>query len=96
MASKNYLITGTSRGIGLEMCNQLVKTGHRVFAMARDPEGSAGLQSLRKQANGLLNVFTLDVDQQEQVASVALELRGTIIDVLINNAGKGGSSREFE
>lgn len=41
-----YVITGASRGLGLEFVKQLSAKGHNVFALARNPEGSEGLKSL--------------------------------------------------
>lgn len=35
---KNYLIIGGSTGIGLSLCDQLSKQGHRVYATYRDTE----------------------------------------------------------
>jgi benzil reductase ((S)-benzoin forming) len=37
-----YIITGTSRGIGLAVATRLLETGHRVFGMARTPSPLAG------------------------------------------------------
>ena len=44
--SFNVFITGTTRGIGLELTRQFLDTGNQVFAAARNTESDA-LQSLR-------------------------------------------------
>lgn len=44
--SLTYVVTGASRGIGLEFVKQISAKGHNVFALARDPEGSEGLKGL--------------------------------------------------
>lgn len=44
--SLTYVITGASRGLGLEFVKQLSAKGHYVFALARNPEKSPGLQNL--------------------------------------------------
>ena len=31
----NYLVTGCSRGVGLEICKILLEEGHRVFGIAK-------------------------------------------------------------
>lgn len=31
----NYLVTGCSRGVGLEICRVLLKQGHTVYGIAR-------------------------------------------------------------
>lgn len=44
--SLTYIVTGASRGLGLEFVKQLSDKGHKVFALARNPEKSSGLQNL--------------------------------------------------
>ncbi|KAI9010324.1 4-dihydrotrisporin dehydrogenase [Phycomyces nitens] len=45
--SLTYLVTGASRGIGLEFVKQLASAGNTVIATARNIEGSAGLKALK-------------------------------------------------
>ncbi|MEO5336431.1 MAG: SDR family oxidoreductase [Magnetospirillum sp. WYHS-4] len=80
------LITGASRGIGLEFCRQYLDDGWRVVATGRDPKNSKGLTALR----GDLLVQALDVGNHEAVDALAASLRRESIDVLINNAGVYG------
>ena len=40
------LITGANRGLGLEFVRSWLEAGKEVYALARDPMGSEGLQSL--------------------------------------------------
>jgi len=75
-----YLITGTNRGIGLEYCQQLQQKGETVIAVCRQP--SEELKNLGVQIES-----GIDVASDESVAELAKRLRGTTIDVLINNAG---------
>ena len=42
----SYVITGTSRGLGLEFVKQISARGDTVFACARNPDKSEGLQKL--------------------------------------------------
>jgi NAD(P)-dependent dehydrogenase (short-subunit alcohol dehydrogenase family) len=44
---KSILVTGGSRGIGLEFTRQFLGKGHRVFAASRFPEKSGELQKLK-------------------------------------------------
>jgi NAD(P)-dependent dehydrogenase (short-subunit alcohol dehydrogenase family) len=75
-----YLVSGASRGIGLELCCQLVRAGHRVIAVCRNC--SDGLRSL-----GCRVIDGVDVTVDAAVARLAAEMRGEKIDVLVNNAG---------
>jgi NAD(P)-dependent dehydrogenase (short-subunit alcohol dehydrogenase family) len=44
--SLTYVVTGASRGLGLEFVKQISAQGHIVFALARNPDNSERLQSL--------------------------------------------------
>lgn len=44
--TSTYVITGASRGLGLEFVKQISAKGHTVFALARNPDASEGLQKL--------------------------------------------------
>lgn len=44
--SRIYLVTGASRGIGVEFVRQLAEKGHTVIACARAPEKSEKLQAI--------------------------------------------------
>jgi len=75
-----YLVTGASRGIGLEFCRQLRARGEDVIAVCRSPtEALAGL--------GVDIIDNIDVGEPAAVADLAARVRGRDIDVLINNAG---------
>lgn len=75
-----YLITGTNRGIGLEYCKQLQQKGETVIAVCRQP--SEELKNL-----GVQIETGIDVTSDDSIAELAKRLKGTTIDVLINNAG---------
>lgn len=85
-ATGTVLITGASRGIGLELARQYVAEGWRVMAACRDPGGATALSALLP-ASAL---HPLDVRDGASVAALASALRGVAIDVLINNAGVFG------
>lgn len=86
--SKVWLITGASRGMGLEITRSLLEAGHRVVATARRPD--AIKEGLGADNENLL-ALALDVTdpaQGEAAASAAVAQFGRI-DVLVNNAGYG-------
>lgn len=85
-AEPTVLITGASRGIGLELARQYAARGWNVIATARSPDGSEGLQALASE-NPAVRLAVLDVTDQADVDELARALRGQPIDILINNAG---------
>lgn len=60
--SLRVLVTGASRGIGLEYARQWLAAGARVFGLARDPQGSAGLTELAARYPELLVAVACDVE----------------------------------
>lgn len=83
---KTVLITGCSRGLGLEWVRQCAAAGERVHATCRDPEAAHELQALAAEAAGV-SVHCLDVTDPAAVADLAAELAGRPLDLLVNNAG---------
>ena len=77
------LITGANRGIGLELAKQYAADGWSVIATARDPRNADGLKALK----GEIRIEALEVTDEKQIATLANALKGTAIDVLLNNAG---------
>jgi NAD(P)-dependent dehydrogenase (short-subunit alcohol dehydrogenase family) len=87
------LITGCSTGIGFATAVAMARAGYEVFAAMRNPDGSPELAQLAAAEKLPVNVVHLDVDSDESVRSGVqrvLAARGRI-DVLVNNAGIGGS-----
>ena len=89
---KTTLITGASRGIGLEFCRQYAAEGWRVLACSRHPEKSEALAKLAAQYPELIETHALDVADHAQIEHLAQVLEGespapAYIDLLINNAG---------
>ncbi len=84
--SHNVFITGTTRGIGLELTRQFLDTDSKVFAGARNTESDA-LQSLKATYGDQLQLLTLDVTDNTQITKAAATLAGQPLSLLINNAG---------
>lgn len=74
------LVTGSSRGIGLELCRQLTERGDSVIAACRTI--SSGLRELELEV-----IEQIDVASEQQVAKLVRTLEGRKLDVLVNNAG---------
>jgi NAD(P)-dependent dehydrogenase (short-subunit alcohol dehydrogenase family) len=77
------LVTGASRGIGREVCRQLVSRGHAVLLTARNAEAAAGAA----RAVGA-TPLCLDVTDPASVAEAAAAVKDRYgkLDVLVNNA----------
>jgi NAD(P)-dependent dehydrogenase (short-subunit alcohol dehydrogenase family) len=93
------VITGTSRGIGLELTRLALEEGHHVLAIARKPDESADLRNLKK-SHSHLTVLAQDIlepDAHVQIAKATDNF--PCVDVMINNAGvyRGDETiKEFE
>ncbi|KAL3480889.1 hypothetical protein BJX99DRAFT_254216 [Aspergillus californicus] len=88
----SYLITGCSRGLGLELTRQLISTNEdaTIFASARSSDGP-GLRKLLETYPERIIYVHLDVTDrksiEEAVEFITAKLDGKGLDVLINNAG---------
>jgi NAD(P)-dependent dehydrogenase (short-subunit alcohol dehydrogenase family) len=84
------LLTGASRGIGLEFALQYAGAGWQVHACCRDPGAAHDLAGIAETAAGRLHIHRLDVADFHGIEELADKLDSTPIDVLINNAGTFG------
>ena len=78
-------ITGANRGIGLALTRAFVAHGDTVIAGQRAGKASGELAALQKES-GRVDILSLDVAKEDAVAKAAASLKGTPIDVLVNNA----------
>jgi short-subunit dehydrogenase len=86
---KVALITGGSRGLGLEIARQICAQGAKVALIARDPEELARAKTeLDRLANEVLTI-QCDLLESAQIQSAVQQTlqRFGRIDILINNAG---------
>lgn len=81
-------ISGASRGIGLELCKQLLNRDERVIAGCRDPVNAQNLITLSSQYSNL-EIVELDVNDENSVYNCFKQLnqKEQGIDKLYNNAG---------
>lgn len=87
IASRSWLITGCSTGLGRALAEVLIARDERVIATARKPETLDSLIAGHNNARAL----KLDVTKPEDVRAVVEEAEQQFggIDVLVNNAGYG-------
>jgi NAD(P)-dependent dehydrogenase (short-subunit alcohol dehydrogenase family) len=84
--SKVWFVTGSSRGLGRALVEQLLDAGERVVATARKP---SDLAELAPRYGERMKLVELDVTSPEQASlavKIAVDTFGRI-DVLVNNAG---------
>mmetsp|Transcript_39181 Transcript_39181/g.75103 ORF Transcript_39181/g.75103 Transcript_39181/m.75103 type:complete len:265 (-) Transcript_39181:278-1072(-) len=91
LAGKVAVVTGASKGLGLNMARGLAEAGAMIAICARNAEElqQAQQEIIRGLHNARCEFFPADLSQPEQVASLAkavLEKLGRV-DVLVNNAG---------
>ncbi|MEH6405035.1 MAG: SDR family NAD(P)-dependent oxidoreductase, partial [Sneathiella sp.] len=95
MNLNTVLITGANRGIGFQLCKLYGQSGDwNVIATCRTPDTSQNLQSFSDEMQGRVTIKKLDVGSGDSVSSFAAELENKTIDLLINNAGIMGGSRQ--
>lgn len=85
--SKNILVTGVSRGLGLEIARAVLAAGWNVYGVSR--ASSAEFEALRAQADGRVHFHATDLAEAERAErEIFGELMpvGTPIDGFVNNA----------
>ncbi len=79
------LITGSNRGIGLELARNYTELGWQVIGTARRPEAADDLKAIAAD-NPNLQIEQLDVLDHAMIDDLAEKLSDVPIDVLLNNA----------
>lgn len=88
----SLLITGASRGLGLELVRQYLADGWEVHAGMRQPNAvSDDVQALQRSYGTALQLQHVDVEDHESIERLAVRLADRSIDVLINSAGTMGN-----
>jgi NAD(P)-dependent dehydrogenase (short-subunit alcohol dehydrogenase family) len=84
---KTWLITGSNRGIGLEIARAALEAGDEVIAASRKPDH---VKSSLRSYGERLHAIGLDVTSSSVEGALVEELaRFDRVDVLVNNAGYG-------
>ncbi len=87
------LVTGAGRGIGLELVKQALGKGDHVIAGLRHVD-KFPLDQIEAGARDRLTLVAIDVVDAASIARAKAEIGVQPIDVLINNAGIIGPSRQ--
>ncbi len=92
------LVTGASRGIGYSVARALAREGAHVVAVARTTGGLEELDDEIKAAGGTATLVPLDLKDHEGIERLAAALaeRYGRLDILVGNAGLGGSSSPLD
>jgi NAD(P)-dependent dehydrogenase (short-subunit alcohol dehydrogenase family) len=90
LRDKVVLVTGASQGIGLEIARALAREGARVVLAARSLER---LEVAARDCGPQALAVQLDVTRDDSVSAAVARITQELgpIDVLVNNAGNGGS-----
>jgi short-subunit dehydrogenase len=89
------LVTGASSGIGTELAREFARHGYDLVLASRSLEPMHRLAEELKSLGAGVTVVGADLSKPDAAAALADELagRGLAIDVLVNNAGLGGTGR---
>lgn len=87
------LITGSNRGIGLELARWYAEHDWRVIATARKPDRATDLQAIAD-AHPKVQLEQLDLLDHRMIDGLAATLADQPIDVLLNNAAILGEPNE--
>lgn len=92
------LVTGGSRGIGLEVARRIARNGHHVVLVARDVETLESENTKITSMGGTSEIFSVDFLQKNSVQALQnfLEKRHLSPTILINALGGGFGSSHFD
>jgi NAD(P)-dependent dehydrogenase (short-subunit alcohol dehydrogenase family) len=86
---KSVIITGASKGIGMETALAFARAGYKVFATMRYPANAADFKQKIADEGLAIAISAIDVDDDESVKNGVCDIirQNGPIDVLVNNAG---------
>src|SRR5690242_6394266 len=93
LMGKHALVTGASRGLGLEIARQLAGAGAHLAVLARDvvalEAASTSLRDSCVDSAQVIRSYVLDLENDQQIEQAVGRCINDFahIDILINNAG---------
>ena len=78
--SRNVVITGANRGIGLALAKACKQQGDKVYALCRT-------STTELDGMGIIVISNVDITNNISISRAVTALKGVKIDLLINNAG---------
>ena len=88
LAGKTVAVSGSTGGLGKELCSYLASLGASLILLDRSRERSEAHASELSERFGVrVKTFTLDLSEFESVRSCTEQLKDENIDILIHNAG---------
>lgn len=87
-AGKTIVITGGSRGLGLELAREFAAEGANIALLARDRDQLTEAERELKRSGVRVVTMSCDVANQNEVRNAIASITSELgIDVLVNNAG---------
>ena len=92
------LVTGSARGLGLEIARGLAAQGAHVLVNGRDDKAVARAVASLREGGGSVDGLVFDVAQPEKVQAALAELdaKASWVDILVNNVGIRDRRSVFE
>lgn len=89
LAGRVVLLTGGSRGLGLELARKLAGQGCRLILVARSEEELVRVKSELASEAAEVHIIACDLTKEDELHRMAQEARSFFgrVDILINNAG---------
>ena len=90
--TRNLLLIGASKGLGLAIASEYLNRGWHI--VATELSHSPALHNLGEASGGRLAIESVDVTSHYQVTSLRARLEGRRFDLLFHNAGVSNAEKE--
>jgi gluconate 5-dehydrogenase len=90
LLGRTALVTGSARGLGLEIARGLAAAGARVLLNGREPDGLRRVADTLRREGLAVEALAFDVTERAGASAAlrSVEDSGGVIDVLVNNVGQ--------